>query len=84
MEAVEQAERSRAPVQRLADQLAGYLVYFALGAAVFTWFITRDIRSTISVTQVRVQEISHSSLVTPLPATPARSATSRPDVAASE
>src|SRR3984893_8342539 len=34
IEAVEQAERSRAPVQRLADRLAGYLVYFALGAAV--------------------------------------------------
>ena len=33
IEAVENAERSRAPVQRLADRLAGYLVYFALGAA---------------------------------------------------
>ena len=32
IEAVERAERSRAPVQRLADRLAGYLVYFALGA----------------------------------------------------
>jgi len=49
IEAVEQAERSRAPVQRLADRLAGYLVYFALGAAVLTYVLTRDIRSTISV-----------------------------------
>ena len=49
IEAVEQAERSRAPVQRLADRLAGYLVYFALGAALLTYLITRDIRSTISV-----------------------------------
>jgi heavy metal translocating P-type ATPase len=49
IEAVEQAERSRAPVQRLAGQLAGYLVYFALGAALLTFLITRDIRSTISV-----------------------------------
>ena len=49
IEAVEQAERSRAPVQRLADQMAGYLVYFALGAAALTFLITRDIRSTISV-----------------------------------
>lgn len=49
IEAVERAERSRAPVQRLADRLAGYLVYFALSAAVLTYLITRDIRSTISV-----------------------------------
>jgi Cd2+/Zn2+-exporting ATPase/Cu+-exporting ATPase len=49
IEAVEQAERARAPVQRLADRLAGYLVYFAIGAALLTFLITRDIRSTISV-----------------------------------
>src|SRR5438128_7753542 len=49
IEAVEQAERSRAPVQRLADRMAGYLVYFALGAAALTYLLTRDIRSTISV-----------------------------------
>jgi heavy metal translocating P-type ATPase len=49
IEAVEEAERSRAPVQRLADLLAGYLVYFALGSAVLTFLVTRDLRSTISV-----------------------------------
>jgi Cd2+/Zn2+-exporting ATPase/Cu+-exporting ATPase len=49
IEAVERAERSRAPVQKLADQLAGYLVYFALGAAALTFIITSDVRSTISV-----------------------------------
>jgi len=49
IEAVENAERSRAPVQQLADRLAGYLVYFALGAAALTFLITHDIRSTISV-----------------------------------
>lgn len=49
IEAVERAERSRAPVQRLADRMAGYLVYFALGAAVLTFLITRNITSTISV-----------------------------------
>ena len=49
IEAVEHAERSRAPVQRLADRMAGYLVYFALGAAALTFLITRDMRSTISV-----------------------------------
>jgi Cd2+/Zn2+-exporting ATPase/Cu+-exporting ATPase len=49
IEAVENAERSRAPVQQLADRLAGYLVYFALAAAALTFFITYDVRSTISV-----------------------------------
>lgn len=49
IEVVERAELSRAPVQRLADRMAGYLVYFALGAAALTYLITRDLRSTISV-----------------------------------
>jgi heavy metal translocating P-type ATPase len=49
IEAVERAEHSRAPIQKMADRLAGYLVYFALGAAVLTFFITHNIRSTISV-----------------------------------
>jgi Cd2+/Zn2+-exporting ATPase/Cu+-exporting ATPase len=49
IEAIEEAERSRAPVQRLADQIAGYLVYFALGSAVLTYLLTRNIYSTISV-----------------------------------
>jgi P-type Cu+ transporter len=49
IEAVEQAEHSRAPVQQLADRLAGYLVYFALAAAALTLIVTRDARSTISV-----------------------------------
>jgi len=49
IEAVEQAERSRAPVERLADRLAGYLVYFALAAAFLTFVVGRDIRSTIAV-----------------------------------
>jgi Cu+-exporting ATPase len=49
IEAVENAERSRAPIQKTADRLAGYLVYFALGAAVLTFAITHNLRSTISV-----------------------------------
>ena len=49
IEAVENAERSRAPIQKTADRLAGYLVYFALGAAVLTFLITHNLRSTISV-----------------------------------
>jgi P-type Cu+ transporter len=49
IEAVERAERSRAPVQKTADRYAGYLVYFALGCAALTFALTRDARSTISV-----------------------------------
>ena len=49
VEAVERAEKSRAPIQKTADRLAGYLVYFALGAAVLTFIITHNARSTISV-----------------------------------
>lgn len=48
--AVERAERSRAPVQRLADQLAGYIVYVALAFAAFEYWISGgDTTSTISV-----------------------------------
>jgi heavy metal translocating P-type ATPase len=47
--AVERAETSRAPIQGIADRLAGYLVYFALGAAVLTFLVTHNVRSTISV-----------------------------------
>ena len=49
IEAIEQAERSRAPVQRLADRLAGYLVYFAFAAATLTFIFSRDMQATISV-----------------------------------
>ena len=49
IQAVEQAEQSRAPIQQIADRLAGYLVYFALGSAILTFLITHNTRSTISV-----------------------------------
>ena len=49
IELVERAERSRAPIERIADRLAGYLVYFALACAALTFWVTRDARSTISV-----------------------------------
>jgi Cd2+/Zn2+-exporting ATPase/Cu+-exporting ATPase len=49
IEAVELAEKSRAPIQKTADRLAGYLVYFALGCAALTFLITRNATSTISV-----------------------------------
>lgn len=49
IQAVEAAERSRAPVQKIADRLAGYLVYFSFAAAALTYFLTQDVRDTISV-----------------------------------
>lgn len=49
VDAVRSAESSQAPVQRLADRLAGYLVYFALAAAAVTYVLTRDVTATISV-----------------------------------
>jgi heavy metal translocating P-type ATPase len=49
IEAVERAEKSRAPIQGIADRLSGYLVYFALSAAGVTFLITHNTRSTISV-----------------------------------
>jgi Cu+-exporting ATPase len=49
IDAVESAERSRAPIERLADRLSGYLVYFALAAALLTYVLTRNIVATISV-----------------------------------
>src|SRR4029077_12132222 len=49
IEAVERAEKSRAPIQKTADRLAGYLVHFALGAAILTFLVTHNVRSTISV-----------------------------------
>ncbi len=49
LNAVEEAEQSRAPIQKTADRLAGYLVWFALGCAVLTFIVTRNLTSTISV-----------------------------------
>jgi P-type Cu+ transporter len=49
VEIVEQAEKSKAPVQRIADRLAAGLVYFAFGAAILTLIVTGNITSTIAV-----------------------------------
>jgi Cd2+/Zn2+-exporting ATPase/Cu+-exporting ATPase len=49
IQVVEQAEKSKAPVQRTADRLAAGLVYFALAAAVLTFIVTRNLTSTIAV-----------------------------------
>lgn len=47
--AVETADLYKAPVQKTADRLAGYLVYFALGSALLTFLITHNMKATISV-----------------------------------
>jgi heavy metal translocating P-type ATPase len=49
IDAVEKAERSRAPIQKTADRLAGFLVYFAMASALLTYLLTHNLRSTISV-----------------------------------
>src|SRR5438093_13548964 len=49
IEFVEQAEKSKAPVERVSARLAAGLVYFALGAAVLTFIVTRNLTSTIAV-----------------------------------
>ena len=52
VEAVRQAQSSEPPVQRLADRLAAWLVYLALGGAILTYVVTRDITAAISVVVV--------------------------------
>ncbi|MDR1513234.1 MAG: cadmium-translocating P-type ATPase [Propionibacteriaceae bacterium] len=52
VEAVRLAQSSEPPVQRLADRLAAWLVYFALGGAALTLVVTRDVTAAISVVVV--------------------------------
>jgi Cu+-exporting ATPase len=46
---LESSSASSAPIQRLADRLAGWIVAVAITAAVITAFVTRDARAAISV-----------------------------------
>src|SRR3989454_5676113 len=48
IEAVEQAEKSRAPIQKTADRLAAYLIYFAFTAGGLTLLLPRGGRSALS------------------------------------
>ena len=52
VEAIRRAQSSQAPVQRLADRFAAYLVYLALAGAAVTFAVTRDWTATISVVVV--------------------------------
>jgi P-type E1-E2 ATPase len=49
LKVLESSGASSAPIQRLSDQLAGWIVAVALTAAVITAFVTRDARAAISV-----------------------------------
>src|SRR5437660_11954897 len=46
---VEEAESRKAPIQRISDKLAAWLVEFTIVFAVITFFVTRNLISTISV-----------------------------------
>jgi cation transport ATPase len=46
---VEEAEASRAPIQKLSDKLATRLIQFAIGLSVLTFVVTQNIVSTLSV-----------------------------------
>src|SRR6266704_741490 len=46
---VEEAEGRKAPIQKLSDKLATWLVEFTIVFAVITFIVTRDLISTISV-----------------------------------
>ncbi|AJQ90184.1 heavy metal translocating P-type ATPase [Propionibacterium freudenreichii] len=47
--AVREAQSSRAPVQRMADRFAAWLVYLSIAGAIVTFLVTRDLSATISV-----------------------------------
>jgi len=49
---VEDAENRKAPIQKLSDRLATWLVEFAIGFAFITLLVTRDVTSTLSVVVV--------------------------------
>ena len=46
---VEEAEASKAPVQKLSDKLASRLIQFAIGLSVLTFIVTHNVVSTLSV-----------------------------------
>src|SRR5713101_79117 len=46
---VEEAESRKAPIQKLSDKLATWLVEFTIAFAVITFIVTRNLISTISV-----------------------------------
>jgi len=49
---VEDAENRKAPIQKLSDRLATWLVEFAIGFSALTLLVTRDVTSALSVVVV--------------------------------
>jgi len=46
---VEEAENKKAPIQKISDRLATWLVEFAIGFSLITFLLTRNLTSTLSV-----------------------------------
>lgn len=46
---VEEAEATKAPIQKLSDKMATRLIQFAIGFSVLTYIITQNVVSTLSV-----------------------------------
>jgi P-type E1-E2 ATPase len=46
---VEEAEASKAPIQKLSDKLATRLIQFAIGLSLLTFIVTHNVVSTLSV-----------------------------------
>jgi heavy metal translocating P-type ATPase len=49
---VEEAEASKAPIQRLSDKMAARIIQFAIGLSVLTYLVTQNVTSTLSVVVV--------------------------------
>lgn len=49
---VEEAENKKAPIQKVSDRLATWLVEFAIGFSLVTFLVTRNLTSTLSVVVV--------------------------------
>lgn len=46
---VEEAEASKAPIQKISDRMATRLIQFAIGLSVVTYLVTQNLTSTLSV-----------------------------------
>ncbi len=46
---VEEAEASKAPIQKISDRMATRLIQFAIGLSIVTYLVTQNLTSTLSV-----------------------------------